>query len=299
MFIRESSFIQAATTGKRLTRWWLAILIFVVFFMINVGVISGFALVWPVADGSAAAQVQEGIGSVISILVVLSWVTCFERRSIASLGFRRPGRGVLALLLGIVVGLAMISLPIVLLWAAGVYRTAAAPAGASSGWSALPIVLLLLLTVIAQGSNEEILVRGFYFQSLGAQLPGWLAVLIPTLSFTLVHGVVARAIPFITIFGFGVFAILVVLRLGSLWLICGLHAGWNWALGNVFGLSVSSLDPHTNALVYLEAAPGQPEWLTGGDFGTEGSLAAAIMIVVVTAIMIALYRRHRDVSLLA
>ena len=83
-----------------------------------------------------------------------------------------------------------------------------------------------------------------------------------------------------------------MLRQNSLWLICGIHAGWNWGLGNVFGISVSGLPPHTSAVVYLQPAAGAPDWLTGGTFGTEGSLVAALMIVTATALVATTYWRR-------
>lgn len=292
MSIRQSVFVQDATTGNRITPWWLAILIVVgVFLAFSVGGAAIF-LSWPVPDGSALAQVREGVVCLIPIAIVFAWVTLFERRRIATLGFHKPQRGVLTLLLGVAVGMVMISVPILLLWATGVYRTAAPPPDSSSGLSALPLVVLLALTVVIQGSQEEILFRGFLFQSLGARLPGWLAVVLTCLGFTLVHGVATRPIAFTTIFFFALFAIFVVLERQSLWLMCGIHAGWNWALGNVFGLQVSGLALKTNAVFFLEAAPGQPEWLTGGRFGTEGSLIASFMIITATVLVFLAWRRR-------
>ena len=292
MSVRNSAFVQEAKSGERVTRWFLAIPIFLVFFMVNLGAALGLGTVWKVEPGSGWAQVQEGVTDLVPILLVFAWVALFERRRISSLGFRRPQRGVLTLLLGVVVGLAMISVPILILLAAGVYRGAMPPPGSSAGFSAVPIVLLLALTVIIQGSNEEILVRGFLFQSLGLQMPGWLAVVIPTLLFTVVHGVAGAPITFTTIFFYGRFAILVALERQSLWLICGIHARWNWALGNIFGLAVSGLPPRANAVFFLEATPGQPDWLTGGAWGTEGSLVASLMIIIATVLVFTAWRRR-------
>ncbi|MDR5701501.1 CPBP family intramembrane glutamic endopeptidase [Agromyces aerolatus] len=290
--IRDVPFIADARNGKRVTRWWLAIILFFVFFVVNIGIIAALAIIWPSAPGSAAAQLQEGIGSALSILVVFAWVGWYERRHVKTLGFRAPGRGVLRLLLGVVIGVVMMAAPILVLWATGAYVSDEPPADATVGWNALPIVLLLLLTVIAQGSNEEILTRGFLVQSLGQRLTLVLVVVIQAVLFTAVHGVLTQPIAFGTIFLFAVFAVFVALREGSLWLVCGIHAGWNWALGNIFGVAVSGLEPKANAFFFLRADESAPEWLTGGQFGTEGSLAALIMIVIATAIAIWLYRRR-------
>ena len=296
MSIRDLPYIADARNGKRVTSWWLGIIMFFVFFVVSIGMLAALAIIWPVEPGSALAQVQEGIGTLITILVVFAWVALFERRHIRTLGFRNPGKGVLRLLLGVVIGLAMISIPIVLLWASGAYVTAEPPAGGTGGVSVVPIILLLLITVIAQGSSDEVLTRGFLVQSLGQKLPLVAVVLIQALIFVGVHGVLTQPLGFATIFLFAVFAVFVVLREGSLWLVCGIHAGWNWALGNVFGLSVSGLEPKQNALLFLSADEGAPDWITGGALGTEGSAAAAIMIAVATIIAFLLYRSSRASS---
>lgn len=296
MSIRELPYIADARNGKRVTSWWLGIIMFFVFFLVSIGGLALLAVIWPVESGSALSQVQEGIGTLITILIVFAWVVLFERRHIRTLGFRNPGKGVLRLLLGIVIGLVMISIPIVILWASGAYVTSEPPAGGAGGFSVVPIVLLLLLTVIAQGSSEEVLTRGFLVQSLGQKLPLVAVVLIQALIFVGVHGVLTQPLGFATIFLYAVFAVFVVLREGSLWLICGIHAGWNWALGNVFGLSVSGLEPKQNALFFLSADEGAPDWITGGALGTEGSAAAAITIAVATVIAFLLYRSSRASS---
>ena len=295
MSIRQNPFIRDAATGKRITRWYLAIPLFLVFVLVvNIGLALLLTATWPAAPGSGMSQLREGVTSVVPILVVFAWVVWFEGRRIPTLGFHQPRRGVVTLLLGIVVGLAMISVPILMLWATGVYQSATPAPSSSTGFSALPLVLLLALTVVVQGSNEEILTRGFLFQSLGLQIPGWLAILLPALLFTVVHGI-TDPLTFITIFGFGLFATFVVLQQKSLWLICGIHAGWNWAMGNVYGIAVSGTPPKTNALFNLESSPDAASWLTGGDNGTEGSLLATCMIITATILVFLAWRR-RDSS---
>ncbi|KJL20453.1 CAAX amino terminal protease self- immunity [Microbacterium oxydans] len=294
MNARELPFIADARHGRRVTPWWLGIIMFFVFFLLGIGVLAAIAIIWPVDPGSALSQWQEGVGTLITILLVFAWVVLFERRHVRTLGFRNPGKGVLRLLLGVVVGVVMISIPILLLWASGAYVAAEPPSGGGGGVSVVPIVLLLLLTVIAQGSSEEVLTRGFLVQSLGQKLPLVAVVLVQAFIFVGVHGVLTRPLGFATIFLFAVFAVFVVLREGSLWLICGIHAGWNWAMGNVFGLSVSGLEPKQNAIFFLSVDEDVPDWITGGALGTEGSAAAAIMIAVATAIAIILYRRARS-----
>ena len=292
MSVRQSPFVQDAATGERVTRWYFAIPLFVFIVLgINIGLFLLLTRIWPAAEGSAMSQLREGIVSAATIAAVFAWVARFERRRIPTLGFHRPRRGAVTLLLGIVVGLAMISVPVLVLWATGIYRSATPAPDASSGLSALPLVLALALTVVVQGSNEEIATRGFLFQSLGLQLPGWSAILLPALLFTVLHGV-TDPITAITIFGFGLFATFVALHQRSLWLICGIHAGWNWSLFNIYGLAVSGIAPKTNTVFFLEASPGAPGWLTGGENGTEGSLIATATISIAAVVAYLAWRRR-------
>lgn len=297
MSVRQNPFVQEPTAWKRRTPWWLALIVFVVIFVVTVLLLQSAVIpaIWPAEDGSTSSQFREGLSDLLPILGVFAWLIWYERNRIVTLGFREPRRGVVKLFTGVLIGLGLISVPVLLLWVTGVYQATTPPTTATaSGFSALPLVLVFVLMVIIQGSSEEVLVRGFMFQRFALQMPGWLAVLLPALIFTVVHGVLPFNAPitFVTIFGYGVFATFVVLNQKSLWLICGIHGGWNWALGNIYGLAVSGLPPKANAIFFLEPAPGAPDWLTGGEWGTEGSIVAALMIVTATVLVFLAWRRN-------
>ncbi len=87
------------------------------------------------------------------------------------------------------------------------------------------------------------------------------------------------------------------LRDGVLWGACGLHAGWNLALGLGFGLNLDG--NHLNVTPMLLAMLPQldaPWWLTGGDFGPDGSLVvtAVIGLGLLSRLMGRKTRRRRD-----
>jgi hypothetical protein len=67
----------------------------------------------------------------------------------------------------------------------------------------------------------------------------------------------------------GVFLAFAYLRTRSLWLPIGLHLGWNFFEGAVFGYPVSGMNLSPNLLV--QEARG-PAWITGGTFGPEAGL---------------------------
>ncbi|MFF2390584.1 CPBP family intramembrane glutamic endopeptidase [Agromyces sp. NPDC058104] len=293
MSVRSTPFVQDAATGRRVTPWWLAyLLVFLVLIIgVQAGVLAVFSMSWPVAHGSPEAQLQEMISFAAAGLALIVWVVLFERRRVKTLGFRRPGRGVLTMLAGFAAGVVLLSIPALFLWAIGAYEQVPPPADASSGWNALPLLVLLALTFVVQGGTEELLTRGFLLQTGGLKLPGWLAVLLPALLFTLIHGVLVHPLPFAMIFLYALFASFIVLRQGALWIAIGIHAGWNFAMGNLYGIPVSGLPPLATSAVYLQPAPGAPDWLTGGDFGTEASVPAVVVLAIATTIAFLVYRR--------
>ncbi|MFF2390585.1 CPBP family intramembrane glutamic endopeptidase [Agromyces sp. NPDC058104] len=293
MSIRTTPYVQDAATGKRVTRWWLSYpLVFIVMvFVVQFGLMGVFELTLHPEPGSPEAQWLEIPANLIPSLLMILWVVLYERRHIKTLGFRRPGRGVLLLLLGIPIGALIISVPILFLWATGSYRLVDPPAGAISGGTAVLLVLALVLAHVVQGGNEEILIRGFLMQNSGLQMPGWLAVVLPALLFTLMHGVLTKPLGFTTIMAYAVFAAFIVLWQNSLWLIIGIHGGWNWAEGNVWGVQVDGINVQTTGLIFLEPVEGAPVWVTGGGFGPEGSVVGAVALLLFASIAYLLYRR--------
>ncbi|MDA1028815.1 MAG: CPBP family intramembrane metalloprotease [Bacteroidetes bacterium] len=58
------------------------------------------------------------------------------------------------------------------------------------------------------------------------------------------------------------------LKTGQLWLPMGLHLGWNFFQASVFGFASSGQKSPS----LIAQAPIGPEWLSGGEFGAEGSI---------------------------
>ena len=72
------------------------------------------------------------------------------------------------------------------------------------------------------------------------------------------------------------------LRTRALWLPWGIHFGWNFALGVLFGLPVSGLRLFN---VVVRTAVSGPTWVTGGSYGVEAS-ATAVVIILVGIVMV-------------
>jgi len=69
----------------------------------------------------------------------------------------------------------------------------------------------------------------------------------------------------------GIVLAIAYLRTEALWFPIGIHFGWNFTLGVVFGLPVSGIDAF-GVIVHGQARG--PLWLTGGAYGIEASAVA-------------------------
>ena len=61
----------------------------------------------------------------------------------------------------------------------------------------------------------------------------------------------------------------------NIWAPFAMHAIWNFLQSTVLGFAVSGME--TYRVLQLEISG--PEWLTGGDFGIEGSLLSVLFIL--------------------
>lgn len=127
---------------------------------------------------------------------------------------------------------------------------------------------------------EEVMFRGYPFQRLVEAVgPVW-AVTMASALFAAAHlgnpnagGV--RSWAFFNTIAIGVLLAVAYLRTRTLWFPFGIHFGWNFALGFVFGLPVSGLSDFS---VLVHGSIRGSRWLTGGPYGLENSGAAAILI---------------------
>jgi membrane protease YdiL (CAAX protease family) len=127
-----------------------------------------------------------------------------------------------------------------------------------------------LIAFILVGFSEEILSRGYHLQNLKDGLGlGW-ALLLSSLIFAWMHTANPNSswISMLGILLAGYFLAYGWVRTGQLWLSIGLHIGWNFFEGNVFGFPVSGL----STFRLIEHHPTGPSLITGGAFGPEAGI---------------------------
>jgi membrane protease YdiL (CAAX protease family) len=164
--------------------------------------------------------------------------------------------------------------------AAGGYKFSVAEATGG-----VPKTLVASFVVFLLGAAaEEMLFRGYAFQTLLRSWPLLAAVLPVSVPFALVHLTnpnVAPGFTFANTVLAGVWLCVAYWRTRSLWFPLGLHFGWNWVQGALLGSPVSgikSISPHP----LLSFADAGPAWIGGGDYGIEGGAACTLALLLAT-----------------
>ncbi|MDT8324376.1 MAG: type II CAAX endopeptidase family protein [Bacteroidota bacterium] len=142
------------------------------------------------------------------------------------------------------------------------------------------LLLISLVGFTLVGFAEEILMRGYPFTVLQRQGGTVLALLLTSVLFSLMHGFNPEIgwLGFGNIFLAGIWLGVARLVTGTLWLAIGMHTGWNFFLGTVFGFPVSGI--YERSLLITETTG--PEVLSGGSFGPEGGLLATVVLAIGT-----------------
>ena len=153
-------------------------------------------------------------------------------------------------------------------------------------------VLTFLVSFILVGWNEELMSRGYHLQTLASGLNMFWAVIISSAFFGIAHlgNPNATWISAAGIFFAGVYLAYGYIRTKQLWLPIGLHIGWNFFEGVVFGFPVSGLDIY--ALLRIKVT-GPVLW-TGGAFGPEAGLIVLPSLIVGGALIYWFTRNRTD-----
>ncbi len=131
-------------------------------------------------------------------------------------------------------------------------------------------LLLALATFILVGWSEELLFRGYLLINLKEGLNWIWAVIITSVFFAVLHALNPNASweAMIGLSISGVFFAYSALWSRGLWLPIGLHIGWNFFEGTVYGFPVSG----QGIFSLLQVSQTGSTIMTGGAFGPEAGL---------------------------
>ncbi|WP_250291162.1 CPBP family intramembrane glutamic endopeptidase [Streptomyces atroolivaceus] len=134
----------------------------------------------------------------------------------------------------------------------------------------------------AAAVTEELLFRGVLFRIIEERTGTWIALTLTGALFGAMH----LFNPHASLWG----ALAIAIEAGgmlaaayaatrNLWLPIGLHFGWNFAAAGIFSTEVSGNDTQQGL---LDTVTSGPTWVTGGDFGPEGSVYAVLFGILAT-----------------
>lgn len=239
-----------------------------------VALVSGSVIPQGLIGGAAALL----IGSVVAGW----WLLAKDGRAPGALGFHLSRETVAESLKGLAVGVSVGAVVVALMAASGGLRWTA-EGGDPVGWLTGALGALAFLAIPA--AAEEALLRGYPLQAMAEVWGARGAIVVTSTMFGLLHlsNPGASVLGTVNVVAAGALLGVVYVRTASLWWATGVHLGWNWTHGFLADVPVSGLEV-LDAPLY-EGVPMGPEWLSGGQFGPEGSLIATVVLLGASAVL--------------
>jgi CAAX protease family protein len=237
---------------------------------------------WTLRHAPPADADRAVLGAALLLAAALAGLYAWLVRTLEHRAVRELSPRPIQAACGIALGLGLFASVFGLLHLIGVARW--------QGLSARADVVPMLAAAIVAAVGEELAFRGALFRLLEERLGTGAALAASAAVFGLLHALNPGA----TILSTTAIALEAGVLLGAayaltrnLWLPIGLHLGWNFTEGGIFGVAVSGGSAGTG--IFSVSLSG-PTLLTGGKFGPEASLvavavclAAAIVLLVLTA----------------
>jgi hypothetical protein len=235
------------------------------------------AAVAPIVLSGVKSQDLAGVGMVLAIMGASFVMTRYvNRKPVAAIGLWVTRRAVRDVGAGVGIGVAMMAG----IFVAELLLGYASPVWQGFGPGQAGLALLRLGAVFAVAAVlEELLFRGYAFQTLMQGITFVPAMVILSLLFALAHA----QNPNVTVTGLcnvalaGMWLSFAYLKTRGLWLPIGLHFGWNFAQTGLFGFPTSG--GQFAGLRPIITEQSGPAWVTGGAFGPEGGVLATVALI--------------------
>jgi uncharacterized protein len=248
----------------------------------------GSVLTSLVAATGQRIRVDEILNLVAAIGATALMVRAVDVRPWADVGLGSAAARPASFAWGSGVGAAPIAAASGMLLAVGWLQVMPAQPGSSLG-AALRITIVLLPAAL----HEEVVCRGYLLTALRDSIGVRGAVIATSVLFGLLHvpnaGSTAESVGIVILAGIFLAAVRVVFD--SLYAAWAAHAAWNWIMAVPLHAPVSGLQFEAPDYRTVSTGPG---WITGGAWGPEGGLAAALGMVAMLAFLHS--RRRREES---
>lgn len=252
------------------------------------------------SPGNGVASIQEFFyhyilyyelfSFVFILLLFIFWVKVIEKNSLSTLGFVKKnwlkylGWGIL---------ISLLQMGVIAL----VYQVGGIGTFELNELSLEPILFILGLFPfwLLQGGTEEVATRGWLLTRIAARTNLPLAIGISSSLFGILH-LGNSGVTFISLLNIvldGVLAGLLLIYTDSIWLVVAQHGTWNYVQGNLLGFQVSGTG--ADASIFSFTMGSGPDWLTGGEFGAEGSIITTLVLLVSVVIVYRLGERREKV----
>tara|TARA_B100000575_G_scaffold285476_1_gene280795 strand:- start:823 stop:1689 length:867 start_codon:yes stop_codon:yes gene_type:complete len=138
--------------------------------------------------------------------------------------------------------------------------------------------IFYLFLFIIVSLNEEIAIRGYILQNLSQSFNKYIALIISSLVFMLMHigNPNIGVLPLVNLFLAGIFLGIYKVHKNNLWYPIGAHLVWNYLQGPIYGFEVSG--NKINSL-FEQKLTGHVLF-TGGSFGFEGSIILTLFLCI-------------------
>ena len=249
------------------------------------------------SPGNGTASIQEFFyhyilyyelfSFVIILFLFIFWVKVIEKNALSSLGFVKRN-WLKYLVWGIIISLVQMGV------IALVYQVSDIGSFVLNELSLEPLLFILGLFPfwLLQGGTEEVATRGWLLTRIAARTNLPLAIAISSSLFGILHlgnsGVTVLSV--LNIVLDGVLAGLLFIYTDSIWLVVAQHGTWNYVQGNLLGFQVSGTG--ADASIFSFTMGTGPDWLTGGEFGAEGSIITTLVLLLSVLIVYLLGERN-------
>ena len=219
--------------------------------------------------------------ALVVMAVYVAWGKWIERREVTELSLPGAGR---ELAIGGLIGVVLYAGCVLLLMLFGMYRI--------EGLNPLSYMIPAAAMAVKSSVFEELLFRGVLFRSVEDMAGSWIAIIVSSLVFGLLHlinpdATIAGAVYIAIEAGLLLAAAYLVTR--RLWMAIGYHMLWNYVQSAVFSGIVSG---GVSLPVLFQAKIEGPSLYTGGSFGMEQSVFALVLCTITGVVMLAMAVRR-------
>lgn len=223
-------------------------------------------------------------GILVSVLALTGYILFFkyyEKRKVTELATNGLAKN---LSIGILIGVILQSMTILVIYATGAFTIVAV--------NPVSFIIIPLTVAFTAAILEEILIRGILFRVLEEKLGSYIALALSAIIFGALH----LSNPGATLVSALCVSIEAGILLGAafmysrnLWFPIAIHFAWNFMQSGIFG-AITSGNEKAESL-WVTKIQGSV-WITGGEFGPEGSFQAIIFCSIASVIL--LYLCHKE-----